>query len=98
MELIITPETWHGACYKEVGLWLQPGRKSFRGLGGNSENSDRAALFWTPFHATASFYLNAKNSGTMTPRCARSGGQSLSDDQIVPSLTCTHDRRLPSLH
>ena len=33
-----------GGALPKTGLWLQPGRSNFRGLGGDSENG-RAAFF-----------------------------------------------------
>jgi hypothetical protein len=40
------PESWHGVCFIKVGLWLQPGRKNFEILGGESSETPTGLLFF----------------------------------------------------
>jgi len=38
--------SWHVLCFYQLGLWLQPDRRNFWDLGGDSRAGGRAALFW----------------------------------------------------
>jgi len=49
MEQMMTSESWHGECFIKVGLWLQPGRKNFRGLGGGTRKTPTGLLFFLHF-------------------------------------------------
>ena len=61
--------SWHDVCLIEVGLWLQPGRKNFEILGGESSETPTGLLFFRRVAASLGMaHMNEVEVGRSTFR------------------------------
>jgi len=76
--------SWHGLCFNQCGLWLQPGRQKFRDFGGGLGNPTGLPFFWGGFPLFLIF--RKRNGVSFTQRTQRSQRGSVDAEFLMGPL------------